>query len=436
LGRLFALLLFLSLLTTSACVEHQTAAQAAHIPLEVWDGPRPSAGSNKFSWAEGVLAEYEARHPGVSVTLVRVPWQEMIERLEQRLASGNWPDVVPLYPGLGGIRQGHVEQGLVEAVDAFYPQAGFTDLYPAARKAFTRDGKMYGFPSSMSLHAMILNLEIFREARVEPPKDGRWTFSEFQDVARRLTFTRPATKQKVYGFAAYVQKGYYEIWPFLYMNGATPLSEDMSRFTLDSPQGESALQCLVDLKYRYGAAAPETGSSDHGGIWHAFASPLGRRVAMEPWADWAIMMAKEDPRFLTDIMVAHYPTGRSGNPVTIGSAYGYSVLKQPDNVRRKAAMDLAAALSSPEQQAHFAASFGLLPARRSVTETVAFPNAEIKRAALMLDEVILPPAHPQWVQIENSINGQVQTALIGEKTADQALKDARYEVEKLISLPK
>jgi len=240
----------------------------------------------------------------------------------------------------------------------------------------------------------------------------------------------------VYGFAAYVNKGYYELWPFLYMDGARPLSRDMAVFTLDSPQGLSALKRLVDLKYKDKVAMPETGSSDHSLIWRAFASPHERRVAIEPWPDWAIMMATEDPRFKTEIMVARYPTVGQNKPVTIGAVYGYSVLAQKDKQKRKVTLELARALTDASQQVYFAEKFGLLPARKSAVARAQFPHPELRRAAGFIEDVELLPVHAKWVQIENSINAEVQTALIGEKSPEQALQDARREVEALISLPR
>jgi len=432
--RFLAAVLFLAVVLSVATAGCR-AQKIEPITIEVWDGPRPDPSGDKFAWVESRIAEFRRKYPDVTVNLTKVSWQEMVSRLDQQLVAGRWPDIVPLFVGAGGIKYERVNEGLVEPTDGVLSQADLSDIYPAAKEAFSAGGRLYGFPMGMRMHVMLLNLEIFRERGVEPPQGGRWTFDEFVDKAKKLTFLRGKQKTPVYGFATYVQKGYYEVWPFLYMDGARPLSPDLATFTFDSREAISALQRIVDLKYKAKVTAPETGSSDHGGVWHAFASPLERRVAVEPWADWAILLAATDPRFKTDIMVAEYPVGASKKPVTIGSVSGFSVLKQSSPAKRKLTMQLAAALSGPDQQEYFASRYGLLPARRSVARDAGFPHPEIKRAAAFLDEVEILPQHPQWVQIENSINAQIQAALLGEKTPEQALKDARREVEALISLP-
>ena len=409
-------------------------AEPVPVTIEIWDGPRPDNTDNKFGWIEAKMVEFRQRHPNVTVKLVKVPWQEMITGVDKALVSRSYPDIVPLYIGNGGIRFEHLANNLIEPVDGTMDASRLADIFPAALEAFKFQGKTYGFPFAMSVHVLLLNLDIFRERGVAPPKDGTWTFAEFLETVRKLSFARGKQKVPVYGFAAYVQKGYYDMWPFLYMDGARPLSADMSKFTLDTPEAVSALQKMVDLKTKLKAALPDTGSSDHALIWYTFASPHERRVAIEPWADWAIQLAAS-PEYGMNIMVARYPTGTTGKPVTLGGVSGFSVLRQTDKAKRALVMEFCSMLTSAPEQEYFASKFGILPAMHSVAGSAKFPHPETGRAASFLDEVVLPPNHPKWVQIENSINAEIQNAVIGEKTVEQALKDARREVEALISLP-
>ncbi len=430
--RVLALLLATGLL--GASIAGCRPAEPVPVTIEIWDGPRPDSTDNKFSWIEAKIAELRRKHPNVTVKLVKVPWQEMITGVDKALVSGTFPDIVPLYIGNGGIRFEHLAGNLVEPVDGSLDSSRLADIFPQALEAFRFQGKTYGFPFSMRAHVLLLNLDIFKEKGVAPPKDGTWTFAEFQETARKLTFARGKQKIPVYGFAAYIQKGYYEMWPFLYMDGARPLSPDMSKFTFDTPEAISALQKMVDLKTKLKAALPDTGSSDHALIWYTFASPHERRVAIEPWPDWAIQLAAS-PEYGMNMMVARYPTGATGKPVTLGGVSGFSVLRQTDKTKRALVMEFCSMLTSAPEQEYFAAKFGILPAVRSVAAGAKFPHPELGRAAGFLDEVVLPPNHPKWVQIENSINAEIQNAVIGEKTVEQALKDARREVEALISLP-
>ncbi len=405
------------------------------VVLEVWDAPRPDASGDGFAWIRSRIEEFTEKNPHVTINLVEMSWHEMVTLLDQRLMHGGWPDVVPLHASGGGIRFEHMFSGLIEPLDDFLAPGYADELFPAARHAFTHEGRLYGLPSSMSLVLLLLNLDIFRERGVEPPVDGRWTFEQFSEACRRLTFSRSTDGAKVYGFSAYIQKGYYELWPFLYMHGARPLSRDLSVYTFDSAEAVAALQSLVDLKHTLRVTSPEMGTSDHGGIWHAFASPQERTIAITAWPDWAIRLATEDPRYaMQNIQVAAYPTGKASEPVTIGSVHGWSLLKQTDAAKRKAAVEFMMALSSSSEQEHFATVHGVLPASRLVARTAQFRHPELGRAAELLEYVELLPVHREWASIESSINMHVQMALLGEKSAHDALRDARREVEESLSL--
>ncbi|MFW5992275.1 MAG: hypothetical protein ACOCQN_03705 [Halanaerobiaceae bacterium] len=57
----------------------------------------------------------------------------------------------------------------------------------------------------MTVHFLLLNLEIFEEREVEPPEDGKWTWDEFIDKMKKLTFDRDSDGEiDVYGFSTYI----------------------------------------------------------------------------------------------------------------------------------------------------------------------------------------------------------------------------------------
>src|SRR5690606_26635704 len=119
-----------------------------------------------------------ASHPGVKIELVETPWAELDEKLSVAIAGRAWPDVVPVDIS-GAINRSHLEQGVVEALDDYMTPEELEDFFPGALEAYTYKGKLYGIPMSMTVHVMILNLDHFEEAGVEPPENGRWTWDEF-----------------------------------------------------------------------------------------------------------------------------------------------------------------------------------------------------------------------------------------------------------------
>lgn len=402
--------------------------------ITIWDGPRwPDKDENKFHWIEQKIAEYEEANEGIEVELVQVPWAEMGDKLGVAIAGKGWPDIAPVDISGSSVSIDHIEQGVIESLDAYLTDDEKADFYENALDAYTYDGKLYGIPNSITLHTMLLNLDLFEEAGVEPPADGKWTYEEFLDAAKQLTFDRDGDgKTDVYGFSTYIMPGYYEAWPFFYKNGGSPLSEDLTEFTFDDPEVVQAIQDLADLKLKEDAAPETHGGNDVGGTFQAWANEEQRTVAMQPWATWAIGAAQG--AYPTNFMVAEYPTGDAGEAKTIGGVGGWTMFHQNDDANKKAAVaDFMKFISSTEEQVVMAQNYGIFPARISSSEQDPFAeNPEMARAMEMSEQVVMLPRHPEWRKIDEAIQSELQLVFNGEKTAEEAMADAKEVVDGLL----
>ncbi|HHY09806.1 MAG TPA: extracellular solute-binding protein [Firmicutes bacterium] len=401
--------------------------------ITLWDAPRwPDAEDDKFHWIKKKIAEFEELKPGVKIELIETPWAELGDKLAVAIAGRAWPDIVPVDIS-GAINRNHLEQGVVEALDDFFTAEELDDFFPGALEAYTYKGKLYGVPMSMTVHVMLLNLDHFEEAGVEPPVNGQWTWAEFVEKAKALTFdsTGDGVIDK-YGFSTYILEGYYEAWPFFYMDGGEPIVGN--EFGFNSPEAVKAIQKLADLKLVEGAAPVEMGSADVGGVFGAFAREGERHVAIEPWNTWAIAtVTSEGPNYVPNIMVAEYPSGELGHPVTLGGAGGWVVMHQRDRDKLAVIVELVKFLSTAQEQYTFATEYGTFPARKSAEAMDPFADKpHMKRAAEMVAHAVPMPEHPNWIQIDERIQAELQLVFAGEKTAEQAMEDAAKQVQRLL----
>ena len=401
--------------------------------ITLWDAPRwADENDDKFHWIKGKIAEFEELNPGVKIELVETPWAELGDKLSVAIAGRAWPDLIPVDIS-GAINKNHLEQGVVEALDDFFTKEELEDFFPGALSAYSYKGKLYGVPVSMTAHVMLLNLDHFEEAGVEPPKDGRWTWDEFVEKAKALTFDSDGDGViDKYGFSTYILKGYYEAWPFFYMDGGRPIVD--GKFAFNSPEAISAIQKLADLKLVEEASPVEMGSADVGGTFRALAREGERHVAIEPWNTWAIAtVSSEGPNYLPNVMVAEYPVGKSGEPVTIGGAGGWVVMHQKDRKKLEKVVEFAKFLSTTEEQYTFATEYGTFPARKSAEAMDPFADKPLmRRASQMTSHAVPVPDHANWVQIDERIQAELQLIFAGEKTAEQGMNDAAQAVERLL----
>lgn len=397
--------------------------------ITIWDGPRwADDKENKYHWLEKVAADFEKSHQGVDVEIVQVPWAELNDKLGVSLAGKNLPDIAPIDISGNGVNPMFIKQKAVEPLDDYFTAEEKKDFYPNALEAYTTDGKMYGVPAAMTVHSLLLNLDIFKERNVEPPKDGMWTWAEFTDKMKKLTYDKNGDgTTDVYGFSTYIKNGYYEAWPFLYMNGGRPLSDDATKFTFDSPEALSAMKDLADLKASAKVAPKEMGSGDVGGTWKAFAA--GKTVAVEPWATWAISAAQGAKM---NFMVASYPT-QDGKPVTIGGVGGWMMFHQEEEGKKKVLADLMKELTSTDNQVLSAKSYGTFPSRVSAMEQNPFAeNVQMQQAQKLTEYAVMVPRHENWKKIDEAIQQQLQLVLNGEKKPEDAMKEAKSKVDELL----
>ncbi|WP_202079261.1 sugar ABC transporter substrate-binding protein [Caldalkalibacillus salinus] len=395
--------------------------------ITVWDGPRwADEEDNKYHWLEEKKEEFEAMYSGVEVEIVQTPWAEMGDNLNVAIAGHAWPDIAPVDISGGAVSINHIEQGVIEPMDDFYTEEELNDFYPNALEAYMHDGQLYGVPNSISVHAMLLNLDIFEEKGVTPPENGQWTYDEFVEKMKQLT------DGDVYGFSTYLLPGYYEAWPFLLMDGGYPLSDDFTEYTFDSPEAISGLQKFIDLKFEHEVAPTEMGGPNVGEVWQAWASEEQRSIAVQPWATWAIVSAQGE-EWKTNFMVAEYPTGDTGEPITIGGVGGWVMFMQEDNHKRRMVAEFLKHISNTEEQFTMAQHYGIFPALQSTAEMEPFAdNPEMARAQALSEQAVMLPRHPEWARIDEAIQKELQLAANGEKEPAEALQDARQEVERII----
>lgn len=396
--------------------------------ITVWDGPRWSdEDENQYHWIEEKVAEFEDMYPGVEIDIVQQPWAELGDSLSIAIAGQTWPDIAPIDISGGTISLNHIEEGVIEQTDDLYTEEEWEDFYPNAIEAYEHEGNVYGVPSSISVQTMLLNLDIFEEKGVEPPENGRWTYEEFVETAKALT------DDDTYGFSTYIMPGYYEAWPFLFMDGGYPMSEDLEEYTFDSPEAISGLQKLVDLRFEHEVAPVEMGGSDVSGTFQSFAALDQRTVAIQPWATWAISSLQSE-EYEMNFMVAEYPIGDLGEPVTFGGVGGYVMFRQEDEAKKMMVGEFLKHISAAEEQYTMAMNYGTFPARNSAAEMEPFAdNPAMAEAQELSDQVIPVPRHPDWAMIDEVIQSELQLAANGEKTPEEALENARAEVERIIN---
>lgn len=216
-------------------------------------------------------------------------------------------------------------------------------------------------------------------------------------------------------------------------DGGKLFNDDFSP-AFNSDAGKQALQWFVDL-YKAGAVPPGTTNYLWDDLGNGFASgTIGLNL---DWPGWAGFF--NDPsasKAAGNVGVAPAPKGSAGVRTGWSGFHGFSVTE--DCANKEAAASLALFLTNEDSQI-LESSAGPLPTRTKVWEHVA----EAAKSDPYRSEVLAAfqetaktafavPATPYWIEATNLIYPELQAAILGDKSVDDALATASDAVDNLM----
>lgn len=219
----------------------------------------------------------------------------------------------------------------------------------------------------MTSYNLYLNLDIFRERNVAPPTDGNWTYEEFLEAAKQLTFDRNGDGNiDVYGFNSFLKPGYYNLWGFLYSDGAMLTDATGDIFTFKDEKAVSAVEKIWDLKNKHGVVPEVFPVMDENKAWDMFWKT--KEVAIYPAGSWAVNVLESlrETEQGFNFTVANYPIGDLGAPVSVmDNVAAYGVFKQEDKGKLKVCVDFIKFIASDREQIKLP-SLGVFPVKKNI----------------------------------------------------------------------
>ncbi|GDX71135.1 hypothetical protein LBMAG38_22260 [Chloroflexota bacterium] len=204
------------------------------------------------------IALFHEQQPKIRVEYLHQP-DAYDDKLQALLAAGTAPDVFKV---AGNLYADYIAvNALMDVTDRVLKDSviGKPDyfLQPFERERSTFNGKWYGVGSTAQERLLFYNVESLKQAGVTPPPvdpGQAWTWSDFQQFARRMTVRNGDVTQKLGG---HWPNGDYG--PAVVSNGGRIIDGKTMRFALDEPAAIDAIQKVADLtlKERVSATADD-----------------------------------------------------------------------------------------------------------------------------------------------------------------------------------
>ena len=235
---------------------------------------------------EAVLDVYNSLQDDVIVKPMYIGRDEYVEKLATMAAGGGMPDcgMVAEDSAIGMARS-----GLMSNYDLYAGQ----DAKPLDCIIFKDDGNPVAYSTANEILALWYNKAIFDEAGIDYPPatlDDAWTWDEFIDVAKQLTFDSNGNHPGDAGFnnedieqyGAYVNQYTWQLEVWALSNGGKFFSPDGKKVVFDEAAVEG-MQKVFDLHLVENVAPFIDGTVDAG-----FSLSLGTgKVAMCTEGQWA-----------------------------------------------------------------------------------------------------------------------------------------------------
>ena len=382
---------------------------------------------------EEAVEMFNKEHPNIHVKAVLVPGSETdVTKLMTAVAAGEGPDVY--YLDRFTVSQ-RAHYGVLECIEDYLVELGVnieelrSKFFDFAVQEATYKGKLYALPWDTDARVLYYNKKLFEKAGLDPNKPPR-TIEELNEYAEKLSIIKGNRIMQI-GFIPWRGQGWHYTWGWVF--GGKFYDPETKKFTFaDDPKILAALKWEKSYADKYGIKNIDSFFSAFGG---------GAAQPVDPF-----MMGKEAMRidgnwFLSNlrkfanknvcewgIAPIPYPEGGEKNSTWAG---GWSLVIPKGAKHPKEAaefimwMATKGATKYALDTAHFsAAKEGTLkvvesdPEQKLFYELLNGPNAHCRP--------VLPIGALIWDKLTDAWN----FALYGQKTPEQALRDAQDELQK------
>ena len=371
---------------------------------------------------DGYAAEFMKQHPSIKVKPVYAgSYVDTLTKAVTATKAGQGPQMALV---LAVDAYSLVDDELILPFDTLASstedKAWLNGFYPAFMRNGQIDGHTWGVPFQRSTVVMFYNKAIFKEIGIDPEK-GPATWEEHMDIAAKAV-KREGDRTTRWGVE--IPGSGFTYWLYQAMvaeAGAELANANGTKVNFNDPACVEALQYWLDLTGK--AKAHPSGIVEWGTAPRDF---LEEKVAMIWHTTGNLTNIKNNAKF--PLGVAMLPAHkRRGSPTGGGN---FHMFKGANAAQQAACLTFLKWLTSPTKAAQWGIETGYVATRPDawatpeMTKYVSeFPAAAVARDQL---EFAVPELSTHDNQrVTQALDDELQAALTGKKSAQQALDDAQ-----------
>lgn len=386
-----------------------SSSSASPKTITMWIYPVITDKVAHSTYWDSTIKAFEAEHKNVKVNYEIFPWANRDEALATAIAAGKGPDVVYLIPD-----QLPVYAKSIEPIENYLSATQKNDILPNVVSSITINGHLMGAPILTSAQPLVCNATAFKAAGIsEYPK----TWADLMKLA-------PTFKQhNIYALSYYAspdQTLNMSFYPLLWQAGGTVFNKDGTKVAFNSKAGVEALQYMTDMA--------KNGYIEKDSI--TTFPPLEQTATArnKVACTWMNVLMELEP-FWGKAAIKVLPPLTNQTSVAYGTVGSLSMLKGSAN--KKAAGDFAAFATNAQNGRAFDTASGFFSPLKSTGKLYAAdPILGAVEATIPLTYV--GQLFPESRAVMGALSPEIQAALLGTKSPQQALDDAAVSAQYLL----
>lgn len=374
-----------------------------------------------------ITDDFMKKNPKVTVKLENQgKYTELFDKLMASAKSNQLPTIAQVYSNR---LSWYISKDLVEDLTPYMKdsETGFTqDDYNDIPQMFLDDGiwnnKQYAMPFNKSQMVLYYNKTMFDEAKVAVPT----TWEEWADAAKKLTVDKDGDGEPdVYG-CVFANNLSTDIIPWLKQAGGTTMNEETNELYFNTPETKEAVEFLNGMIQDKTARLAGDDKSANAPVQDGRAAMCVASTSALPYIEEGTMEGIE-------IDAAALPAHKTDDQLYYGT--NVTVFASGTEMQKQAAWEYIKYLTNTENTAYFAAQTGYIPVRKSAQQDPVFKAVldakPIKQLSFeCMDRGFQGLRNIGGINALDELGKQLDLVFSGEKSVDDALKDAQTNGEK------
>ncbi len=361
---------------------------------------------------------------GATVEVEYVQWADAHDRFVTSIAGGTTPDIAET--GTTWTAE-FADAGALAPIGDFVEKDGLTDdLVDGLVESGTYDGELYGMPWYAGVRSLVYRADIFDELGLSAPT----TWDEIVSAGEAIKAAHP----EMLAFAVPGDAEFF-VYPWVWGAGGdvSTLKGDTWTSGMNSAKAQEGIGFYSGLATEHGFSSAGATTWKETDVRDNFTQGNVAMMLSGSWTPKALIEAAPD---LDGKIAAAVIPGKDGGiaPSVLGGSH-LSIFETSKN--KELAWEWVKLMGTGKFAAEWADSTGYFPGVESLLEDTLKSTDPLVQpfAEQMVNGGASVPVTPKFgaVQAKKTTNTMMQSILSGQKTVEQATKDAAAEMDEIMN---